>query len=116
MAVTPASIKAQFKPNFDSLDDSFILIKIEEAKLMVNRAAFGNKYDLAVSYMTAHLLELSTRGGNVGIISSEKVGDLSRSFSASASDPGEASLGETAYGKFFLSLRKTIPKSPLTWS
>ena len=114
VTTTPTEIKVKF-PEFVSLDDAFIQIMINDALLMVNQTAWISKSKTAIEYMTAHLLELSSRAGNAGVVACEKVGDLSRSYSVASAEAGSGSLGETSYGKFFLSMRKTIPKGPIIW-
>lgn len=79
--------------------------------------SYGKNRDLAVAYLTLHMLALQVRnkasGGAAvsGQITSETEGDLSRSYAAPASGESgggsaEASLAQTSWGKELIRLRK----------
>lgn len=98
-------------PELASESDARIELFIDLAKLSVNESVWGDKYELGVAVMTAHLMTMANSGGaGVGPVTSEKVGDLSRSYAA-----GDANdtLMSTAYGKWFVQLRKELVITPL---
>lgn len=111
--MTPALIKSYF-PEFVSLSDAFIQLYIDQAILSVNVNIWGNKSELGVAYLTAHLLTIIGRGGTgaAGPVTQESVGDLSRSY-AQVSIPNVNEYGLTSYGQEYFRLRKSLPISPL---
>ena len=86
MAVTAAIIKAEF-PEFDELDDAVILPKIADAVLCVNAETWGDRADLGVKYMTAHLLAISPLGEQAKLV---------------------AKTGETTYLMTFKKVKATV--------
>lgn len=112
------AVDAQFvkdvAPDLASESDTRISLFIDFAKLSVNEAVWGAKYDLGVAVMAAHLLTISSAGGATGglAVTQEKVGDLSRSYAAPSGDAID-SLQGTAYGRWFLQLRKSLVITPL---
>lgn len=97
-------------PELADEDSSRIYRFIEFAALSVNETIWGSKYDLGVAVMAAHLLTMAGRGGTGGPVTSEKVGDLSRSYGQMGD---KDSLMATSYGQWFVQLRKTLPITPL---
>lgn len=95
------------------------------AQPQVNPAAWGvpgtvaapSKADLALAYLTAHLM--TRRGGAAaqapGALTQEKVGDITTTYAspAGAEKDSEKEYNTTAYGKMYLALRRTIPTTPL---
>lgn len=79
--------------------------------------AFGEKAKNAVLLYICHLLTMSKRGvsGAVGPVTSEKVGELQRSYgqagSGTSDEAGE--LAQTNYGIMFFTLRKGILITPI---
>ena len=61
MAVTESSFKADF-PEFADTATAIITRCISVSELLVSSAAFGDAYDDAVGYMTAHLVTRDPRG------------------------------------------------------
>lgn len=55
MAVTESTLKARF-PEFDNATTAHVEAAIADAELMVDRAYFGNKADMAVTYYAAHII------------------------------------------------------------
>lgn len=108
MTVTADSIRAMF-PEFVSGADDYINIFISSAKLMICESMYGPRYDLAVSYLTAHLMKTSSDNGS-GEVSKEKVGDLSREFKSGISYNSSNGSGysSTTYGTQFLTIRKSL--------
>ena len=103
MTVTATSLKTMF-PEFSGKSDSFVNIYLDNAKLSVCSTMFGNKYDLALSYLTAHLMKITDENGREVV--SMKVGDLSKTFNNSSYMSG--AYETTSYGKQFLAIRKSL--------
>lgn len=85
---------------------------ISYASLQVNFKCNPDIKNLAIAYLTAHNYTLSQRGGVGGNITSEKEGDLARSFGGGISDP--SGLGSTPYGMEFLRLKRMFILTPRT--
>ena len=79
------------------VDDANILDYIDIASAQVSPDMINR--DLAIAYLTAHIIELRNRRGSGGVISSESEGSLSQSFHI-AHDTSRLSV--TAYGMEFL--------------
>ena len=91
MAVTRASIRVQF-PEFVSASDALIDAKIAEAVIRCDPGTYGTLYiDLAVSYLTAHLLALSPFGRTAKLVSSD---------------------GSTEYGKIYETMKTAAAIGP----
>ena len=73
-----------------------------------NECVWGSKIDMGLVYAVAHTLKMSTRAGAGGVIQSEKVGDLSRTYAVEAD---ESLWGQTSYGKEYLRLVSILPKA-----
>lgn len=112
MSVLPADIKDLF-PEFASVSDARIQLFIDQASLSVNASVWGNKADFGIQYLTAHLITVANRGGSgaAGPITSEKVGDLQRSYANNVSASAHE-LGSTGYGMEFLRLRRSLFITP----
>jgi hypothetical protein len=110
--VTPADIKALF-PEFASESDLRIQLFLDQAAFSVNASVWGNKADFAIQYLTGHLLTVANRGGSgaAGPVTSEKVGDLQRSYANNVSAVAHE-LGSTGYGMEFLRLRRSLYITP----
>lgn len=111
MAVTATTFKQLF-PAFDCESDPRVTSFINAAKRRVSESVFGDYYDDAVNYLTAHLLsrDISQNGGK-GQVSSEQVGDLSRSYTQTG---GVLATGynSTAYGQEFVALLRLVKPTP----
>lgn len=111
--MTPAEFTTRF-PEFVAVDPARIQTYLDDAALSVNASLWGNKADLGIAYLAAHLLTLDNRGGNgaSGPVTSEKVGDLQRNYAApqGSLDPVYST---TNYGIQFIRLRRSILISPL---
>jgi hypothetical protein len=83
----------------------FIDIATKQAGCLGDMTAEG------IAYLAAHLIAISNivSGGSGKEIISEKEGDLSRTYAATAvnSAPSDGGLGETTYGRQYLSIRDT---------
>lgn len=82
---------------------------IEYAEEQLDEACWGDKYNNAVALLVLHLYEVNDRGGSGGPITSEKEGQLSRSFGATAS---AASWGDTSWGRELQTLSRSINFGP----
>lgn len=67
MAVNADLIRAEF-PEFDELTDPEIDPKIADAALCVNSETWGDRADIGVKYMTAHLLAISPLGEQAKLV------------------------------------------------
>lgn len=101
---------------FNDVDDEKVNSMIELQGVRISHKAFGDKYDLAVAYLTAHAFKLDEilKGGGAssgvlisGAITSEKEGSISVGYAPpSLSRYNDGSLyTKTAYGLLFLELR-----------
>lgn len=96
-------------PEFKDTDTAVLDIVSVEAERMVNTNVWIEKTDMGVVYMTAHMLKMAQRNGLGGNVTMTKVGDLQRSFSSGQS---EGELDQTAYGKEFKRVRRSLQISP----
>ena len=101
---------------FNDMDDEKVNSMVELQGVRVSPKAFGDKYDLAVAYLTAHAFKLdemlkgggASSGGLVsGVVTSEKEGSISVGYAPpTLSRYNDGSLyAKTAYGLLFLELR-----------
>jgi hypothetical protein len=111
-------------PEFNNEDPARIDRFIGYAELQVSPDAFGTKHDLAVAYLTSHMLSLANRNddegtnGTPGTITQKKEGDLSLSF-GTPSDIAHGTDGTlllTSYGIEYLRLRDMCVISPGVYS
>ena len=113
MAVTPATFKIRF-PEFDSTLDARIQLFIDDSIVILNESYWGDKYDLGVAYLSAHLLTMGTKSENgdddaVSSIASQAVDGVSISFNSPAINTlDDAYYSSTAYGQRYLALRRTL--------
>lgn len=108
MSVTATTIKAMF-PQFVLLDNSYILLYINTAEQIICSAVFGNKYDIALSFLTAHFLLLSINQGNSGELKKVKVDTLEREYEVSKnSNRNGNGFGSTSYGQQYLAIKKSL--------
>lgn len=114
MTVTPASFKTFFDPTFNSVDNTILQARIDEAERRTNRAAWGVKADDGVCYLVAHMLTMrasatATAALPRGPLTSETVGPLSRSFAAPTAAPWSAAwFGGSTWGQTYVELRSLI--------
>lgn len=106
-----AKMVRDIAPELKAEDDGRIDTFLGFAALSVNANVWGDKSDLGVAVMAAHLLTLSNRGGVSGAVTSEKVGDLARSYSSTKAS--DETLMSTSYGSWFIQLRKSLPITPV---
>lgn len=65
MAVVYADFIVEF-PTFDQVTQAIIDAKIADAEARLDEGAFGDLYDSAVKYLTAHLLTIPPYGNELG--------------------------------------------------
>ena len=114
-----AKISSTFRlvaSEFNDVDDDTVSSMIELQSVRISRKAFGDKYDLAVAYLTAHAFKLdemlkggcASSGGLIsGAVISEKEGSISVGYAPPLlSRHNDGSLyAKTAYGLLFIELR-----------
>jgi hypothetical protein len=113
--MSASSVLSIIAPQFDSATNRSDWLALAETR--VNRCRFGTKADLAVAYMTAHMMTLNpdssgdfgSGGGATGAITSKREGDLAISYAnpgSAVKSTGDMDLTSTVYGIQFLSLQK----------
>ena len=88
------------------LDD---MIELAETRLSTD--TFGDNYNEAVALLVLHMYAVNGRSGSGGPITSEKEGQLSRSFGAAASS---GALGDTSWGRELERLTRSLVFGPRT--
>lgn len=110
----PKDLKARF-PELESIPDARIAFAIEEAQAWVDSSWREADYAPALRFLTAHVLvsEGALDGGDSAVngrLTSDSLGDASRSWASRASESGikglDADLASTSYGQRFLALRR----------
>ena len=122
MATTPAQV-ILLAPELASQTEDRINFFISAAALYINTSIWGAKADFAHALYTAHLMTIANIGGvsgssgASGTVTSEKVGDLSRTYSDTSSTSGSNSTNSelmgTGYGRQFLAQRRSLLISPI---
>ena len=112
MALLVSEFRERFPPFADAqrFSDAYISIKLDEAVELMDLDYFGDRFDSAQGYLTAHLLEsMAVAAGSSGVageVSSITAGPASITYSNSAGKTGGSSgageLNSTAYGRRFL--------------
>lgn len=111
MAVVWTDIRDLPSGEFSTLTQGQIDPFIARAKRRVNEGHWGDQYDDGVMYMTAHLLALSRRPSSAaGVVVSETVGSMSRSYAAPTS--GDL-MQSTSYGQVFADLSRDLISTPV---
>lgn len=111
--ITPASFKIRF-PEFDSTADERVQLFIDDAVLILNEAYWGDKYDLGLSYLSAHYLKLSIDAslGNdeaTSMVSGKTVDGTSVTFAVpTIENQDDAYYSSSAYGQRYLQLRSKL--------
>lgn len=107
--MSATAILSAIAPQFDTATARTTFLEL--AVLNVNTCLFGDKADMAVAYLAAHYLSLSTdparASGESGQVTSKKEGDLSINFGSVNTD-GNDSLSLTHFGMTFLQLSKSV--------
>lgn len=116
---TAASILSTLAPKFSTMDSARVSAVLDLAALQVG-GVFGSKRNLATAYLAAHMLEISMQSGSGGsgtggLVTSEKEGQLARSYGAVGGAAGSGSEYErTVWGMEFLRIRKQCIFRPTT--
>jgi hypothetical protein len=96
--MTTLDILHDIAPQFT--DDTKNARFISYADVQVSECKFGASYQLALAYLAAHLLEISTRsGGMAGFINNIEEGD--RTIGFTTINPKDSDLMTTSYGVEF---------------
>lgn len=100
---------------FSEVEDEEVKKWMELAKPFVSKKKFGNTYDHAIAYLTAHKLKMAGKGDNTMgkvddalRVSSFSEGDASIGFSVSQGNnmAVDAEYALTIYGLQYLSIRR----------
>lgn len=112
--IDPASFKVRF-PEFASESDPRIQLFIDDSVIILNSVYWGEKYDLGLSYLTAHYLTLANRSeaGSIssggGAVASRNVDGVAVTYTtAQPANESDAYYLTTTYGQRYLALRKTL--------
>jgi len=109
MAVTVAEFKTRF-PEFETAVEATVQMFLDDAVVILNETYWGVKYNLGLSYYTAHHLSLASKsssgaGGSVGPVAGRSVDGVSVSFAtAGLNTTGDQFYSSTTYGQRYLSL------------
>jgi hypothetical protein len=112
--VTVSQVKAM-GPELASVSDAFVQIYLDiVTSCFLGKEFWGDCYDTAVKLMTAHFVTVAGRGGasSSGPVTSERVGDLARSYGSFQFDGDIDELSTTPYGVMFITLRRTKLRTP----
>ena len=92
-------------PEFASVPDATVNSWLTMAgNLIVVGCLDAERAAMAQALYAAHLLTLSTAGGAVGAVVSEREGDLSRTYATIKG--GDTVLGSTSYGQQYIELTR----------
>lgn len=97
-------------PEFNCESPKRIDMVLQANACLVNKSAFGENYENALAYFTAHELFLFKKNKGA-VISNEKVGDISRAYNVGTDN--DAYFRQSQYGMKYLMMRNSIAKSPL---
>lgn len=104
-----ADILLAIAPELDTESPRRIKTFIDLAEDQVG-TVFGSRRDLAVAYMTAHMITVANRLGKGGAITSESEGELSRSYQQAGD--GTDPIMSTSYGQEFKRMSRAAVFSP----
>lgn len=102
-------------PEFSQMTDAQVKAIITLYQGFVSKKTFGEKYNLAVAYITAHMIALNklyttTEGAStsssIADIKREKEGDLEREYAVPNTDDFNSLLQKTYYGMMYLQILK----------
>lgn len=97
-------------PEFGCFSDKVIQSIIDETECIVS-CNFGEQRKAAIKCLVAHELQLKTYNTSGGLVTSQKVGDLSTSYFVDDSD-GDGYYRQTQHGLKYLNLRGSIVTTP----
>lgn len=98
----------RIKVYFDAVAPAFASdarypVFLEIAEDRCDRGYFGESWTKAMAYLTAHLMEMSSRNGSEsGPVTSRREGDISVTFAAA--EQNDSDLYMTTFGKMYLAL------------
>lgn len=111
--LTPADLRT-YAPELADLSDGTLQQWIDMAGVMVKPAPWGENYDFALKALAAHYAVvglIQSTASTSGVVASEKVGDIQRSFFKT--NLGDADdLASTAYGSMYAQLKRTLVTGP----
>ena len=102
-------------PEFATMSDATVKATIELFMGFVSKKTFGDKYKLAVAYLTAHMIalqnEYTTAAGastdaSVAGVKREREGDLEREYAIPDTSDYMSLLYKTYYGLMYLQIMK----------
>ena len=102
-------------PEFSSMTDAQVKAIIALYEGFVSKKVFGSKYNLAVAYLTAHMIALNnlytkTAGAStdasVAGVKREREGDLEREYAIPDASDYMSLLYKTYYGRMYLQIMK----------
>ena len=102
-------------PEFANLTDEQVETMVALYEGFVSKKVFGSKYNLAVAYLTAHLIALNnlyttTAGAStdasVAGVRREREGDLEREYAIPDASDYMSLLYKTYYGRMYLQIMK----------
>ena len=101
-----------YAPEMSTEGDERITLFIGFAGDFVSETKWGKKYKQGIILMCCHLLKMAAldRAGAAGSVTAERVGEMSRSYSA---PPADNEMAQSSYGQTFLMLRKTLVITPM---
>ena len=111
-----AGFQSRF-PEFSAIPYARVNLFLADAMLQINAGAWGAKADLGTYYLAAHLLAIDnatgTTGGTFGAVTSESVGQVSRSYNSGGMSGSAAEFGATKYGVNYYRLWRMVPVTPV---
>lgn len=125
MAADLATFRLYF-PEWGAVADARVQLYLDDAEAYLNKQIWGDCYDKAVLYWSAHKLALSEQrvaqgsgagGSGAGPLTSASVDGVSVGYAAPAwatgTNAGDAEYSKTPYGQEYLSLRQACLPSGL---
>lgn len=111
MTVDVASFRTKF-PQFASTTvypNDLVDDRIQEATSQVSEDWFGDDYDLAIYYLSAHLLVYNSGGSGVSgaPVSSVTAGSASVTYAVSAPSSGGSEFDATSFGRRYKYLERS---------
>ncbi len=105
--MNPSIFKARYK-EFIAVDDSDIIIQLEECSTLLNEKIYSNKYEIALFLLVAHELYLMQNINELGVIASRSIEGGSVSFKNLSKDQQELYYSKTNYGLKYLAIKKMV--------
>lgn len=105
-SVNATTLKLRF-PEFASEADATVEFAIEDAARGFDSTAWGTDMNLALSYLSAHLLQVAIeRRGSGQVLASERIGEISMTYREPRQLADASDLTTTAYGSRYLDLAR----------